>query len=299
MPASRYQDHVSYSCFFEDSGTIRHSQPNLTHSVRVVGQRFEQSPEPVSVRAAVTRGFRQVGTPLPALNNDVGTITGPQPATRPYAARGADVPCCIHDVVDFRANRIPYACALVFNNERLTYSELNHLGNQLAYKLLACGIGPGAAVGISAERSLETVIGLLAILKSGGVCVPLDPDFPFERTAFMIRDAEVGCVLAAGPTLGDWSGLDVNLLPIANCLHPAGESSQPLPSVSPDDLAYVIYTSGSEGRPKGVELIHRAIVRLLTDAEYLELNETKVVLQLASLTFDGSIFDLWGALLNG
>lgn len=206
---------------------------------------------------------------------------------------------CIHEVFDFWARRTPDACALIFKNEQLTYGELNRRANQLAHKLFAGGTGAGEAVGIRAERSLETVIGLLAILKSGKICVPLDPEFPAERIEFMIRDVEVRCVLAADPKTSGWSKLGVELVDYRCDSRNGASGGAHLPSFSPDELAYVIFTSGSTGKPKGVELRHGAIVRFLTAADYASLDESKTLLQLASLTFDGSILDLWGALLNG
>ena len=206
---------------------------------------------------------------------------------------------CVHEVFEAWASRTPDACALVFKDERLTYGELNRRANQLSHKLLAGGAQPGEAVGIRVERSIETIIGLLAILKSGKVCVPLDPEFPAERVEFMVRDAGVRCVLAADAKASGWSQLGVELVDYRCEGRNGSNGSAHLAIPSADDLAYVIYTSGSTGKPKGVELTHGAIVRLLTGADYAKLDESKTLLQLASLTFDGSIFDLWGALLNG
>ena len=206
---------------------------------------------------------------------------------------------CIHEVFDFWARRSPDACALILKSEELTYGALNGRANQLANKLLAGGAEVGEAVGIRAERSIETVIGLLAILKSGKVCVPLDPEFPTDRIRFMVRDAGVRRVLAADAKASGWSQLGIELVDYRCESRNGASSGAHLPIVSPDELAYVIFTSGSTGKPKGVELPHGAIVRFLTAADYATIDKSKTVLQLASLTFDGSIFDLWGALLNG
>lgn len=243
----------------------------------------------LSWKAEESSSARRATEPIRADESEVCPKRGP----------ASQVARCIHEAFDYWARRTPDACALVFKNEQLTYSELNRRANQLANKLLAGGTGVGEAVGIHAERSIETVIGLLAILKSGKVCVPLDPEFPADRIEFMVRDAGVRRVLVADTKGSGWLQLGVELVDYGCESGNGANSSARLPSVSPGELAYVIFTSGSTGKPKGVELQHGAIVRFLTAADYAILDESKALLQLASLTFDGSILDLWGALLNG
>src|SRR5262249_56403374 len=150
--------------------------------------------------------------------------------------------------------RTPEAVAVVFEDRRLTYAQLNARANQLAHHLRRLGVGPEVLVGICAERSLEMVVGLLGILKAGGAYVPLDPDHPAERLAFMLEDTQAPVLLTqqalrerlpAKPARlvcldADWPQIDqepdANLAALANA----------------DNLAYVIYTSGSTGKPKGV-----------------------------------------------
>lgn len=208
----------------------------------------------------------------------------------------------IQQLFEQQVERAPDKTALVFADEEISYAELNTRANRLAHYLRRLGVGPEVLVGISVKRSVEMVVGLLGILKAGGAYLPLDPEYPKERLSFMLRDAGVHVLLtqqrllAALPTDSelqvicldtDWEQL-------------AGESnSNPLVTVTADNLAYVIYTSGSTGEPKGVEAIHRGVVRLVKETNYAELNEEEVFLQLAPLSFDASTFELWGALLNG
>ena len=208
---------------------------------------------------------------------------------------------CVHELFEIQAERTPEATALVFEGWRLSYRELNQRANRLARHLRALGIGPEATVGICLERSPEAIVGLLGILKAGGAYVPLDPTYPRERLSFIVEDAGARVVL----TIKRW----LDKLPrdgtTAVCLDNLPESVAPeeleniAAGVRPDNLAYVIYTSGSTGVPKGVEICHRGIVRLLVGVDYVQLTNQEVFLQLAPLSFDASTFEIWGALLHG
>ena len=154
------------------------------------------------------------------------------------------------------AARDPEAIALTMESDSLTYGELDRRSNQLARHLRARGVAPGSRVGISAERSLEMVVGLLGILKAGGAYVPTRPNDPEERRAFVMRDAEISLLLdpqlLRDPAIGD-------------------ESDEPVAApVSATDEAYVMYTSGSTGEPKGVVVTHRNVVRLVTGQTYAD-----------------------------
>ena len=177
--------------------------------------------------------------------------------------------------------RNPEAVAVRKDGGSLTYGELERRSNQLARHLTGRGVGPGSRVGISTERSLEMVVGLLGILKAGGAYVPIDPNDPAERRAFVMQDAGISLVL------------DQELLadPVI-----AAESDQPvLGPVSATDDAYVMYTSGSTGKPKGVVVTHRNVVRLVTAQTYADFGPDQVFLHLAPLAFDASTLEIWGA----
>ncbi len=157
---------------------------------------------------------------------------------------------------------MPDAVAIIFEDEQLTYAELNARANQLANHLRRMGVGPEVLVGICMERSLEMVVGILGILKAGGAYVPLDPAYPKARLAFMLEDAQMPVLL----TQSGWlEGLPEHGAQVV-CLDTdweeiAQESKQnPCSGVTAENLAYVIYTSGSTGQPKGVQIPHRAVV---------------------------------------
>jgi amino acid adenylation domain-containing protein len=152
------------------------------------------------------------------------------------------VDLCLHHLIEAQAKRTPDAPALVYEQQKLTYAQLDRRATELAHSLAARGVGPDVTVGLHVERSLEMVIGILAILKAGGAYVPIDTGFPAERVAYMISDSRARLVL----TRESFNQLD------SSAAMPAG--------VEPRHLAYVIYTSGSTGKPKGVGIEHRNIV---------------------------------------
>ena len=167
----------------------------------------------------------------------------------------------LHQLFEEQAARTPDQVALVFEGQRLTYAELNHRANQLAYHLQTLGAGPNVLVGLFVERSLEMIVGLLGVLKSGAAYVPIDTTFPQDRISFMMSDANVSALLTQSHLT---ENLPTSSVPIV-CLDQFNWSTAEAPEQSepqfrPDNLAYVIYTSGSTGRPKGVGIEHRNIV---------------------------------------
>ena len=148
----------------------------------------------------------------------------------------------LHELIEAQAKRTPHAPALVYEQQKLTYAELDARATRLAQALAARGVGPDVTVGLHVERSLEMVVGILAILKAGGAYVPIDTGFPAERVAYMVSDSGARLVL----TRESFNARD-------------GGHATPVP-VEPHHLAYVIYTSGSTGKPKGVGIEHRNIV---------------------------------------
>jgi len=208
---------------------------------------------------------------------------------------------CIHQLFEEQVERWPDAIALVFEDEQLTYQELNQRANQLAHHLRNLDVGPEVLVGICVERSLEMVVGLLGILKAGGAYVPLDPNYPSERLAFMLEDSSVPVLLTQERLVeklphsacvvcldSDWEKFAVN------------SKENPSTPVKPKNLAYVIYTSGSTGKPKGVLIQHESLVNYTTvaTAEY-EIDQGDRILQFSSISFDVSAEEIYTSLTSG
>jgi amino acid adenylation domain-containing protein len=190
---------------------------------------------------------------------------------------------CIHEWIAAQAKRTPETVAVVFGSEALTYGELDRRSNGLARHLGSLGVGPEGRVGVALERSLELVIGLLAVLKAGGAYVPLDPSYPAERLAFMREDAELKVVLSP------------ETLPEIEA-----EVTAPETGVGPQNAAYIIYTSGSTGRPKGVQIPHGALTNfLISMAERPGLGPDDTLLAVTSLSFDIAGLELYLPLLVG
>ncbi len=168
----------------------------------------------------------------------------------------------LHELFEQQAARTPDAVAAVYEDEQLTYGELNRSANQLAHYLRGLGVGPEKVVGICMERSLAVVVGLLGILKAGGAYLPLDPAYPRERLRFMLDDAKPVFMVTRRGIAADCSGDGMRVV----CLDSdrgswAHESVQnPVGAVGPENSAYVLYTSGSTGKPKGVLVEHRAVL---------------------------------------
>ena len=210
----------------------------------------------------------------------------------------------VHRLFELRAERAPGAIAALFGPDRLTYQELNRRANQLAHHLRSLGVGPDVLVALCAERSLEALVGIVAVLKAGGAYVPIDPAYPRERVAFMLQDAGASVVLTQGRLLPSLPSLataprvvllDDDRDAIARC-----SDRDPPPTAGPDDLAYVIYTSGSTGRPKGTMLTHRGLTNLArTLSERFAVEPGSRVLQFASLSFDASVWEIVMALVPG
>lgn len=218
---------------------------------------------------------------------------------------GIDCPdhLCIPQLFEACVERTREATAVIFENQQLTYGELNRRANQLANHLRALGVGPEIPVGLCLKPSLEMVIGLLGILKAGGVYVPMDPAYPKERLAFMLEDAEVPVLLTQHPLL---AGLPEHNAKVV-CLDSDWEETiaheradNPACSTLPENLAYVIYTSGSTGQPKGVQVSHASIADHCRNVQsYYQLDSTDRVLQFASLSFDLSLEQILPTLIVG
>ncbi|MGK4008680.1 amino acid adenylation domain-containing protein [Sorangium sp. So ce1036] len=215
-------------------------------------------------------------------------------ATRSAYPRDA----CIHELFEAQVARAPGAVAAVDRGETLTYGELNRRANRLAHWLSARRAGAELRVAVFVERSLRTLVALLGVLKAGGAYVPLDPGYPAQRLRSMLEDAEASILLGerAHATRLGFRGEVIDL--DEACRGP-GDEGNPARRATATDLAYVMFTSGSTGRPKGVAVPHRGVVRLVKQTNYVALGPSDRVAHAASLSFDASTFEIWGALLNG
>jgi amino acid adenylation domain-containing protein len=217
----------------------------------------------------------------------------------------AEVPAdrCLHELVEAQVRRTPDATALVFEGEPLTYAELNRRANRLAHHLRSLGVGPDARVGLCLERSLEMMVGLLAVLKAGGAYVPLDPGYPAERLAYMLADSDPAVVLSQRGLRDRIGSTGAPVLELDEAAPAWGHRPVTNPergTLTPEHLAYVIYTSGSTGRPKGVGVPHRAVVNALSWMQDLSgLSADDAVLHKTPYSFDASLRELLPPLLVG
>jgi amino acid adenylation domain-containing protein len=208
---------------------------------------------------------------------------------------------CIHELFEEQVECNPDALAVVQDNHQLTYGDLNTRANQLAHYLRKLAVGPEVLVGICLERSLEMIVGLLGILKAGGVYLPLDLSYPKERLEWMIKDSGVGVLITLESLIENLPCNGAKVVCVdTDAEKIARESEENLASrCMAENLAYVMYTSGSTGKPKGVCIVHRGIVRLVRETNYVDLSSDEVFLQFAPISFDASTFEIWGPLLNG
>ena len=219
-----------------------------------------------------------------------------QRADPPIAARQT-----VHALVEAQAARGPDAVALAWHDGQMTYAEMNRRANQLAHVLQERGVGPGERVGVCLERSPELIIALLGVLKAGGAYLPLDPDYPPDRLAFLLADSQPALLLtqaSLAPRLPEHMGLTICLEQEQTGIA-RRSGANPASGTDADSLAYVMYTSGSTGQPKGVLIPHRGVVRLVQDADYADITPDDVFLQLSPVSFDASTFEIWGSLANG
>ena len=209
---------------------------------------------------------------------------------------------CVHEVFEQQAARTPHSIALISETRELTYGELNRRANQLAHHLRALGVGPEVRVGLCVERSVEMVTALLAVLKAGGVYVPLDPSYPSERLKYMLEDAHAQILLTQSSLVDalSWQGAGVVCVDVGE--HEFGQqpADNPTSGVVVDNLAYVMYTSGSTGRPKGVMISHRSIFNHLRwRQDYFPVGAADRGLHKASLSFDDSVWEIFEPLAVG
>jgi len=207
---------------------------------------------------------------------------------------------CIHELIEQQARATPHRAALEFEGRVVLYAELERRAERLACRLVAQGAGEGTRLGICVERSAEMVIGLLAILKAGAAYVPMDPAYPLERLALMMRDAGIQTLVTRRGLVPKLEALVERVVYVAE----QGEEAPARPlsprQQSPESLAYVIYTSGSTGTPKGVCVSHRAVVNLLRAmSREPGLGPDDRLLAVTSVAFDIAALELFLPLVNG
>jgi len=207
----------------------------------------------------------------------------------------------IQRVFEQQVERTPDSVALIGPTNSLTYYELNEKANQVAHFLQKSGVKPGDRVAVCLHRSMEVVVSLVAILKTGAAYVPVDPSYPASRLSFLIQDSEAKVLITQRSIAAELPALPTHVIsldqewPIV-----ALESNENLTAAHAEDqLAYVMYTSGSTGNPKGVLIPHRAVLRLVKNNSFASFSPDEVFLQLAPVSFDAATFEIWGALLNG
>lgn len=198
-----------------------------------------------------------------------------------------------------QAQQRPEAIALVFRDVSLSYGELNRRANALAHLLVKRGLKRGDNVALLVDRSPAMITALLAILKAGGAYVPLDPATPAPRLRFMISDARPRIVLTQDAYVDRLRGVACEVLPLDSLSTSGFSADNPRLEASPDDLAYLMYTSGSTGQPKSVAVRQRGILRLFKNQDLVPLGPGEVLLQVSSIGFDPSAWEIWGALCQG
>ncbi|MEW6737180.1 MAG: amino acid adenylation domain-containing protein, partial [Acidobacteriota bacterium] len=208
----------------------------------------------------------------------------------------------IHELFAQQVELTPEQTAVIFQDQALTYCELNQQANQLAHYLReSCNIRADELVGLMMNRSENMIIALLAILKAGGAYLPIDPNYPQERIDYLLKESRLKALLIDSEFLFKVEDFDRPVFALD--LQLRGLSDRPTVNLeninTAMDLAYVMYTSGSTGEPKGVEVTHRGVVRLVKENHYASFSSEEIFLQFAPISFDASTFEIWGCLLNG
>src|SRR3989449_6711666 len=208
----------------------------------------------------------------------------------------------VHELIEAQVRVTPENVAVSFDNDYLTYQQLDRRANQLARYLRSMGVGPGTCVAVFLERGLAMVVALLATLKSGAAYLPMDPMFPQDRLAFMLNDAQVPVVLSQRSLTGNRSFGATRVVQLdRDAEEIAAESiEKPEEIAAPEDLAYVIFTSGSTGKPKGVEIEHRSVANFLTSMRVTPgLDPSDTLVAVTTISFDIAALEIFLPLCVG
>jgi amino acid adenylation domain-containing protein len=208
---------------------------------------------------------------------------------------------CVQQRFERQVELNPEAIALQYADKSMSYSQLNLKANQLAHYLIERGVQPHTFVCLSMSRSMDLLVSMLAILKAGATYVPLDDSYPHERLLYMIKDTGSPFLLTETKLQNQFEDFDGQVVCFDGEADKVARYDQHNPDIriNATDLAYIMYTSGSTGQPKGVEITHRGIMRLVCNVNYVDLGPQQHHLLLAPVSFDASTFEIWGALLNG
>jgi amino acid adenylation domain-containing protein len=231
-----------------------------------------------------------------------------------------DQQICIHQLFESQVEKTPEAVAVVFENEQLTYQELNFQANQLAHQLKELGVKSGVLVAVYLERSLEMITAVLGILKAGGAYVPLESSFPQERIQLLLSSLQINCLITQTNLSPKIQELETQLPALQHliCLDKCAvkqlgnqqiwnrsyldqlSTENLITSVNSDDIAYIIFTSGSTGTPKGVVVRHQPVINLISWVnKTFNVNSSDRILFITSLSFDLSVYDIFGLLAAG
>lgn len=202
----------------------------------------------------------------------------------------------ITQLFEEQVEKTPDNIAVVFENQKLTYRELNERANSLANYLRNNGVGLNDSVAIFLDKSLEMIVAILAILKVDALYVPIDIDYPDNRINFMLSDSNAKIVLTKRAFLLDLDFENTLAIDLCNTIY---LDNKTFPSKHAGDLAYVMYTSGSTGNPKGVVVKQKSIIRLVKNPNYINFHKNEKILQTGSIVFDACTFEIWASLLNG
>lgn len=272
---------LSYNAYIYDSGFINRMEGHFKELI----QRVVDNPD-VQISEVEMLTSEEKNRLIEELND---TVCGyPQDNT-------------IHQLFEDQVERTPDKIAVVYMDRYLSYRELNQKANILAVELCKKQVTRGSIVAVLASRSLEMVVGMIAVLKAGGAYLPISPDYPDERIKFMLEDSGSKILLTHGHWVDRYEDLeDVGIVDLENQDLYKGEGLNIKNTNTPDDLAYIIYTSGTTGKPKGAMIEHKNVVRLMiNDKMQFAFNQNDVWTMFHSFAFDFSVWEMYGALLYG